>query len=137
VRKSAEKSRISKHKHASRAKFLPISEDMKEWSAMLQSELNCWPLITTKSMFGFLSFYREGKIFAALPQTRGFSSPSSLIFKFNPMPSPLLKRAKTDLRMDTNTRIPGKGWFSFELSSGNDLRDALFWLDQAYQESAK
>ena len=102
---------------------------------MLQSEINSWPLITAKSMFGFQSFYRDGKIFAALPQTRGFSSSSSLIFKFNPMPPALLERALADPRMDTNTRIPGKGWFSFELSSGNDLRDALFWLNHAYEQS--
>jgi hypothetical protein len=110
---------------------------MKEWSAMLQSELNSWPFITTKSMFGFLSFYRRGKIFAALPQTRGFSSSSSLIFKFNPMPPALWKRAQADPRMDTSTRIPGKGWFSFELNSDNDVRDALFWLNHAYEQSTK
>ena len=90
---------------------------MKEWSAMLRSELRSWPDITTKSMFGFLSFYRTSTIFASLPQTRGFSSPSSLIVKFNPMPPALLKRAQSDPRMDTNTRLPGKGWFSFELDS--------------------
>lgn len=100
---------------------------------MLQSELHSWPFITTKSMFGFLSFYREGKIFAALPQTRGFSSSSSLIFKFNPMPPALLKRAQADPRMNTNTRIPDKGWFSFELNSENDVSDALWWLNQSYE----
>jgi hypothetical protein len=131
AKKSATKSK------GSRAKFLPISDAMKEWSAMLQSELNCWPGITTKSMFGFLSFYRKGTIFAALPQTRGFSSSSSLIIKFNPMPPALLKRAQADSRLDTHTRIPGKGWFSFELNSESDLRDALFWLNQAYETAAK
>jgi len=104
---------------------------------MLQSELNSWPFITTKSMFGFLFFYRHGKVFAALPQTRGFSSSSSLIFKFNPMPPALWKRAQADPRMDTSTRIPGKGWFSFELNSENDVRDALFWLNHAYEQSTK
>lgn len=106
---------------------------MKEWSARLQSEINSWPSITTRSMFGFLSFYRKGKIFAALPQTRGFSSSSSLIVKFSPMPPALLQRAQADPRMDTNTRIPGKGWFSFELNSSNDLQDALYWLNQSYE----
>ena len=132
-KKSAPKSRPPR---VSRAKFLPISEEMKEWSAMLASELNSWPGITTKSMFGFLSFYREGQIFAALPRTRGFSSACSLIVKFNPTPPTLLKRAHADPRMDTNTRVPGKGWFSFELKSQADVRDALWWLNQSY-ESAK
>jgi hypothetical protein len=118
---------------ASRAKLLPISEDMKQWSALLASELNSWPDITTKSMFGLLSFYRKRKIFAALPQTRGFTSPSSLIVKFNPMPPALLKRALADSRMGTNTRVPGIGWFSFELNSDADVRDALWWLNQSYE----
>jgi hypothetical protein len=120
-----------------RVKLLPISEEMKQWSAMLESEVSSWNGISTKSMFGFLSFHRRGKIFAALPQTRGFSSSSSLILKFNPMPPALLKRAKTDPRVDTNTRIPGKGWFSFELNSDADSRDALLWLDHAYRAAAK
>lgn len=104
---------------------------------MLQSELTSWPHVSTKSMFGFLSFYRRGVIFAALPRSRGFDSPSSLILKFNPMPPALLKRAQSDRRMDTNTRVPGKGWFTFRLNSEGDLRDALWWLSQAYEASAR
>lgn len=104
---------------------------------MLATELNSWPDITTRSMFGFLFYYRTGKVFAALPRTRGFSGPSSLIFRFNPMPPTLLKRAQSDSRMDTNTRLPGKGWFSFELGSGSDVRDALFWLNHAYEAATK
>jgi hypothetical protein len=127
----------SHRRRTSRAKFLTISEEMKEWSAMLASELNSWPGITTKSMFGFLWFYRNGKIFAALPQTRGFSSSSSMILKFNPMPPALLKRAGADSRMDTSTRVPGKGWFSFELNSQADVRDALLWLQHAYENARK
>jgi hypothetical protein len=137
VKKASRHSRNSKHKHPSRAKLLPISEEMKQWSAVLASELNSWPDITTKSMFGLSSFYRKRKIFAALPQTRGFTSSSSLIVKFNPMPPALLKRAHADSRMDTNTRVPGKGWFSFELNSQTDVRDALFWLNHAYEAAEK
>jgi len=92
-----------------------------------------WPGVSANPMFGFLSFYRAGRIFAALPRTRGFNSSSSLILKFNPMPAALLKKARADSRMDTNTRVPGKGWFSFEMASESDLRDALSWLDHAYR----
>lgn len=92
-----------------------------------------WPGVSTKPMFGFLSFYRAGKVFAALPRTRGFNSSSSLILKFNPMSPALLKKARSDARMDTNTRVPGKGWFSFEMATDRDLRDALRWLEQAYR----
>ncbi len=135
MKKARGKSSESKRPRASRARFLPISEEMKEWSAMLALELRSLPDITLKSMFGFSSFYRKGRIFAALPQTRGFRSASSLIVKFDPIPPALLKRAKSDPRMDTNTRLPGKGWFTFELNSYVDVRDALWWLNRAYAEA--
>src|SRR5207344_1445025 len=98
-------------------------------------ELQAWPGITTKPMFGFLSFYRKRYIFAALSTTRGFGSPSSFMLKFDPLPISLFKRAQRDSRLNMRTHIPGKGWFSFELSSESDIRDALFWLDQAYEEA--
>jgi len=113
---------------ASRAKFIPVSEEMKEWSALLQSELNSRPAITTESMFGFLLFYRRGLVFAVLPRTRGFDPPSSLVFNFDPLPAALQKRAQADSRMNANTKASGRGWFSFELSSQPDTREALFWL---------
>jgi hypothetical protein len=119
-----------------RPKLHPVSEEMRHWSAMLENEVCSWPKITTKPMFGFLSFYRAGTIFAAVPRSRGFGVASSIILKFNPMPPSLLQKAQKDARLDTSTRIPGKGWFSFELSSNQDLRDALWWLGRAY-ESAK
>lgn len=116
-----------------RHKFPVISEQMKEWSAMLQGELSSWPAITTKSMFGFLFFYRRGVVFAALPRTRGFDSPSSLVFKLPPLPPSLRKRAEADARMTVGHKATSKGWFSFELRSESDLRDALFWLHHAYE----
>ncbi len=104
---------------------------------MLGAELDSWPRISSRSMFGFMSYYRAGKIIAALPKTRGLQSSSSFIVKFNPMPTALLKRAENDRRMDSNTRLPGRGWLSFQLNSEPDLRDALYWLRQAYEASAK
>jgi hypothetical protein len=110
---------------------------MKQWSAMLQSELNSWPGITTRSMFGFLFFYRRRTVFAALPKTRGFDSPSSLLFKFDPLPRSLQACAKADLRMDVSMKASSKGWFAFRLDSEGDLSDALFWLNQAYEACKK
>lgn len=104
---------------------------------MLQSELNSWPAISTKSMFGFLFFYRRGAVFAALPLTRGFDSPSSLVFKFNPIPPALRERAQADARMNASTKATSKGWFSFELSSERDVGGALFWLNHAYEAATK
>jgi hypothetical protein len=114
-------------------KFPAISEEMKQWSAMLQAELSTWPDIAPKPAFGFLFFYRGKKVFAGLPRTRGFDSPSCLIFKFDPMPKFLQRRAQSDPRLDASMKESSKGWFSFELSSEEDLRDALFWLNHAYE----
>jgi hypothetical protein len=137
VKKRATPSRKPNRKRGYPHKFLPISEEMKEWSALLQTELNSWPAITTKSMFGFLFFYRRGAVFAALPRTKSFDSPSSLVFKFNPMPPDLRKRATADQRMNASTKVTSKGWFSFDLTSDADLRDALFWLNQAYEAATR
>jgi hypothetical protein len=100
---------------------------------MLGAEMNSWPQISTRKMFGFLFFYRRGVAFAALPQTRGFDSASTMILKFHPMAPKLVKRAETDERMNARARLPGQGWFSFKLSTETDLRDALWWLSQAYE----
>jgi hypothetical protein len=120
-----------------RPKFPVISEQMKEWSALLQGEVNSWPAITTKSMFGFLFFYRRGVVFGALPRTRGFDSPSSLIFKLPPLAPALRQRAEGDTRIGVSHKASSKGWFSFELRSESDLRDALFWLHHAYEGARK
>ena len=115
-----------------RPKMPPISEEMKQWSAMLKAELIGWPQVTSRPMFGMSGVYRGKKIFAALPVTRGFDTPSSIIFRFDPMPSDLNQRALKEPRITTGTR-----WFSFEIQSAEDLRDALWWLDQAYEAAKK
>ena len=120
-----------------RPKFPVISEQMRHWAATLETEVASWPAVTCKRMFGFRFVYRRKTVFAALPYTRGLFTPTSILLKFNPMPPALFKRAQADPRMVTSTRIPGKGWFSFELATDSDLRDALFWLNQAYEAAAK
>jgi hypothetical protein len=109
------------------------SEEMKQWSAMLGNELSTWPKVTTRPMFGLRGFYRGKKIFAALPVTRAIKNPNSLIFRIKPMPPDLLERAKKEPRIDTEGRVPGAKWFIFELNSEADLRDALWWINQAYE----
>ena len=117
-------------------KLLRISEEMQQWSAMLEQDLSGWPRVTSRPMFGLIGFYRDGVIFAALPRTRALSTPNSFIVKFNPMPPELLRRARKDRRMDSERESPGARWYSFELNSADDLRDALWWLNRAY-EAAK
>jgi hypothetical protein len=118
-----------------RPKMPRISEEMKQWSAMLASELSTWPQVRTRPMFGLRGFYRGRKIFAALPVTRAIKNPNSLIFRIKPMPPDLLERAKKEPRIDSEGRIPGAKWFNFELNSEADFRDALWWINQAYEHA--
>jgi hypothetical protein len=113
-----------------RPKMPPISEEMKQWSAMLKTEVSSWLQISTKPMFGMMGLYRRKKIFGGLPVTRGFDTPNSVIFRFDPMPQDLEERAMKDSRI-----APGKRWFSFNVRSAKDLRDALWWLNQAYEKT--
>ncbi|HXC48055.1 MAG TPA: hypothetical protein VNU20_07170 [Candidatus Sulfotelmatobacter sp.] len=114
-----------------RPKLLPVSEEARRWSALLESELLAWPGVITKRMFGFRALYRGKKIFAALPHSRGFRPDACIFLKMKTMPPALLQRAKSDNRIVMNT--PGNGWFSFTLSSDTDLHDALEWLNHAYE----
>ncbi len=134
--KPKKKNRRTTRKQSIRPALIPITPEMQHWSALLEEELKTWPGVTAKRLFSFRSFYRGKAIFAALPRSRSFNSATSIIFKFNPMPTALIKRAQADARVNFNTRISGTGWLSFELKSEADLREALWWLNQAY-ESAK
>lgn len=118
-----------------RSRMPAISEEMKRWSSMLEQELRDWPQVTSRPMFGMQGFYRRKKIFAALPVTRGIGTPNSFIFKFDPMPPELKQRALKEPRIATEGRSPGARWFAFDVGSVADLRDALWWLNQAYERA--
>jgi hypothetical protein len=120
---------------APRPKMQRISEEMKQLCAMLGNELSTWPKVTTRPMFGLRGFYRGKNIFAALPVTRAIKNPNSLIFRIQPMPRELLERAKKEPRIDTESAAPGAKWLSFMLNSEADFRDALWWLNQAYDRA--
>ena len=120
---------------APRPKLLPVSEEARRWSALLESELLSWPAVIVKRMFGFRALYRGKSIFAALPHSKGFGPDASILLKMKTMPPALLQRAKSDSRIARNT--PGNGWFSFTLSSDTDLHDALEWLNGSYEAAGK
>jgi hypothetical protein len=126
---------MKRNKQLSKRPRMPhIADEMKRWSAMLGEELSRWPDVDSRPMFGMLGFYRKAKIFAALPATRAVGTPSSIIFKIAPMPAELLSRATADPRIDGD-RGPGRRWHAFEIHSEEDLRDALWWLNQAYDRT--
>ena len=111
----------------------PISEEMRQWASMLGQELRQWPQVASRPMIGMLGFYRRKKIFAALPVTRGIATPNSFIFRFDPMPPDLKQRALNEPRIAKDGRSPNARWSVFEVGSTEDLRDALWWLNQAYE----
>jgi hypothetical protein len=130
------KSKVIRQKLAApRPKLLPVSEETRRWSALLESELVSWPGVIVKRMFGFRALYRGKKIFAALPHSKGFGPDASILLKMKTMPPALLQRAESDSRIARNT--PGNGWFSFTLNSDSDLHDALEWLNDAYEAAGK
>ncbi|HEV8524643.1 MAG TPA: hypothetical protein VGQ71_09100 [Terriglobales bacterium] len=110
-----------------RPKLHKVSEEVKEWAAMLACEVATWPDVHSKPMFGLMSFYRNDKIFAALPRTRALTSPHSIIFKFH-AENAATRKARQQLQ-----DYPAGRWLSFELRSANDLTAALRWLDLAYR----
>jgi hypothetical protein len=113
-----------------RPKLAPVSEEMKEWTVLLGSELASWPAVTSRRMFGMTAFYRKKRIFAVLPRTRAFGASQSIGFKMERKSPQNRKRLASDPRIDL--REDAK-WISLEIRDGNDLRNALKWLGLAYR----
>ncbi|HKV24942.1 MAG TPA: hypothetical protein VJN93_10165 [Candidatus Acidoferrum sp.] len=124
-----------KKQETKRPRMPRISEEMKQWSAMLGEEVSKWPDVKSRPMFGMRGFYRRAKIFGALPLTRGVKTPNTFIFRIVPMPPELLRRAKSESRIDLESRVPSAKWYAFEISSTADFSDALWWLGQAYKRA--
>jgi len=119
-----------------RVPVLPrISEDMKQWSAMLGTELSDWPQVSTKPMFGMTAYYRGEQIFAVLPKTRAFETSKGIAFRFEHIPEKLAAELKNDSRVITNPI--GKKWITFEVENAKDVNAALEWLSRAYEVSPK
>lgn len=117
--------------------FFPVDEEMKHRAGLIEGEVARWPNVTTKPMFGMAAFFRKNAIFAAVPRSRTLRSPQSIIMKFHPVPDSLAEKIKAESRIADRAPGPGAGWHTFELSSHGDIRDALWWLNQAYDCAGK
>jgi hypothetical protein len=113
--------------------FHKLSPEMERWSAMLAEELEHWPGVATKPMFGLTSFYRGKTIFAAVPKSRALGSPHAVIFKLPPN-SKWRAAVLKDRRIQPGNMDTHK-WFPFEIGSDADLRDALLWFERAFQSA--
>jgi hypothetical protein len=117
-------------------KAFEIPEEMKRWAVLLFDELASWPQVTRKQMFGMSSFYRNESIFAAIPNTKAFFSPTSIIFKLQV----LTIRRQTEMSKDPRINLSfgiGQKWYGYELQSDADLRGALEWLGEAFESAPK
>ena len=117
-----------------RPALVPISDEVRAWCGALESELVTWPQVVSKPMFGMLGLYREARIFAGLPRTRSFGS-DCLIFKLHNASPALRTRAQRDQRISINP-MAKSGWITYHLHSQSDLRGALEWLQEAWEDAA-
>lgn len=113
-----------------------VSEQMKAWSAALVAEIETWPAVAIRPMFGFTALYRRKRIFAVVPRTRGMETPNSLGFKFPEPGRRTLALLQNEPRIRSAVMHKSR-WFTFELSSDRDLRDALDWLSRAYEAAGQ
>lgn len=98
---------------------------MRRWCAQIDHELGGWPDVTSKPMFGMTAFYRDRRIFAAVPRTRAAGSEWSLLIKLPGVRHPRLKGGHG----------PGAGWVTFELQDEGGIGEALDWLGKAYERA--
>jgi hypothetical protein len=108
-----------------------MSEQMKAWAAALAAEMASWPQVRSCAFFGYTALYRGDKIFALLPRTRTLEVLPSVAFKLESPTSRLRSRIREDSRISSTQPEKGR-WFTFELTSDDDLHDALSWLNHAH-----
>ncbi len=95
---------------ANRPKLPPVSEEMRRTFALLAEEVATWPGVSTKLMFGFRAVYREGVIFAMLPDKRSLEVADAVAYK------------------------KGGKWVTFEVKGEDEISRALGVLEKAYEE---
>jgi TfoX/Sxy family transcriptional regulator of competence genes len=114
------------------AKLTHVSEAMKQWCAMMESELLSWPQVSAKPMFGMVGFYRKGKIFAAIPRDRTIGQRDAVLVKLLGAPQALASSALNDSKTITAS-MPKAGWLAMATESMEDVRGVLDWFSQAYE----
>jgi hypothetical protein len=82
---------------------------MRRVYALLAAELSGWPEVTMRPMFGFRAVYRDGVIFAMLPEKRSLEVANSIAYK------------------------EGGSWKSFEVGNAEGIGRALRVLEKAYE----
>jgi hypothetical protein len=119
-----------------RPRFFHPSDETRRIAAMLGAELESFPDVSIKPMFGLVGYYRDRLIFAALPRTKALGSANSIIFKLNAAPDRVLDRARKDPRIVVSENGM-KGWQSLEITSDAHIAAAQRWLTEAWRYAVK
>jgi TfoX/Sxy family transcriptional regulator of competence genes len=114
-----------------RQPLLPVSEQMKAWSAALEAELRDWPQITLRSFFGFTALYRGRTMFGLLPRTRSIFKGNAVAFRMDAADRSTREALEKDKRIAAFDKDKRR-WFLFELSCDRDLHDALNYVARAF-----
>jgi hypothetical protein len=118
-----------------------VDDEMRQLCGLISAELKKWPDVTSRHMFGMLSFYREvshfpqPKIFACIPDKRALSSARAIAFKLEKPTQAHLARMKAEARIATPAIAAHAKWLEFSLTAPGDIHEALWWLEQAYKSS--
>jgi len=97
-----------------------VSDEMRHLCALIEGEVQQWPEVTTRPMFGFRACYRKGVIFALLPETRALETPESIAYK-----------------LPADGAREGEKWRSYETHGPESVRSALALLNQAYMAAGQ
>lgn len=118
------------------AKLSHVSEAMRQWCAMMESELLSWPGVEARPMFGMLGFYRRGKIFAAIPRDRTVGNTDAVLVKLLGASPKLANEALSSPKAITPS-MPKAGWIAMAMDSTDDVREMLRWFSHAYELAGK
>ena len=94
---------------------------MKRTASLLCRELLQWPGVSVRPMFGLRGYYRDGVVFAMLPDKRALESPNAIAYKLT---------AGAPQR-------DGRKWRLYELAGDHEIADALACLEKAYRTAAR
>jgi hypothetical protein len=94
-----------------RPKLEVVSEEMRRVFSLIAEEVVRWPGVSTKLMFGLRAMYREGVVFAMIPDKRSLETQNAIAYK------------------------EGGEWKTFEVKSESGIGGALAVLEEAYARS--
>jgi hypothetical protein len=120
-----------KRENAAAEKLLPLTEQMKAWSAALAAELRDWPQVTQKSFFGFTALYRGRLMFGLLPRTRSVFKGNAVAFRLEGGNRSAQMLLGKDSRIAAFDKAKAR-WFTFQILGDSDLHDALDFLGRAF-----